>query len=125
MCNVPEHDDERNTGAAGQNDHTPTSNDNAGGNVPAGTSTTPAEGQEQSCENLGQAGVDSAVLMRHQGKLEATWKATAAAKLLAGERGKSATRIPAWLGLTIKNPVRVRVMSRIVNRFDSGRVLLR
>ena len=69
--------------------------------------------------------VDSAVLMCQQGKLESTWKTTAAAKLLAGPRGKSAIRIPAWLGLTIRNPVRVRVMSRIVNRFDSGRVLLR
>ena len=72
-----------------------------------------------------ESAVDSAILMRHQGKLEATWKATAAAKLLAGERGKSAIRVPQWLGLTVKNPVRVRVMSRILNRFDSGRVLLR
>ena len=69
--------------------------------------------------------VDSADLMRRQGKLPSTWKTTAAATLLAGPCGKFAIRIPAWLGLTIKNPVRVRVMSRIVNRFDSGRVLLR
>ena len=73
----------------------------------------------------GESEVDSAVLMRRQGKLESTWKTTAAAKLLAGPRGKLAIRIPAWLGLTLKNPVRVRVMSRIVNRFDSGSVLLR
>jgi DNA-binding MarR family transcriptional regulator len=71
------------------------------------------------------ANVDSAVLMREQGKLESTWKNTAAAKLLASERGKYAIRIPRWLSLTIRNPIRVRVMSRIVNRFDSGRVMLR
>jgi len=72
-----------------------------------------------------ESDVDSAVLMRQQGKLESTWKATAAAKLLAGQRGKLGIRIPVWLGWTIKNPVRARIMSRIVNRFDSGRVLLR
>jgi len=41
--------------------------------------------------------VDSAVLMRRQGKLESTWKHTKAAHYLADNRGKWAIRISANL----------------------------
>ena len=46
MSSIPEHDEERNTGADGQDDRTPTENENQAGNVPAETpANTPVDDQ--------------------------------------------------------------------------------
>ena len=52
MSSIPEHDEERNSTAAGQNDQTPIDNEDVAGNVPNVAPTiTPGEGQERASDN--------------------------------------------------------------------------